>query len=126
MTGDRQARCGRSGGGRVAGGSATGAGVGVGHGQVEGGTGVCCRHGQAVQADGRVLQAREQHGCASGGRTRLGRRGRAASTLDDRRVLQARQGGTSDGDGCGKRRSVGRACARHGCRRRVSAGGGHR
>ena len=57
--GDRQARCDRTGGGREAGRSATGADASVGHDQVDGGgwvlatdvvrryrwTGACCRHG---------------------------------------------------------------------------------
>ena len=43
-------------------------------------TGACCRHGQAVRADGRVLQARERYGCTCGGRARQGERARAAGT----------------------------------------------
>ena len=70
--GDRQARYGRPGGRHVAGGGATGARMGVGHGQVDRcvlqarRTGACCRHGSRTGAhagvghgeDGRALQAR--------------------------------------------------------------------
>ena len=53
VTGNAQARCGRSGGGRAASGNAAGAAASVSRGQVDGWMGASYRHGQAVRADGR-------------------------------------------------------------------------
>ena len=103
MTGDTQAQAqyGRSGGGRMA----RGAMQARHRCRSEPDWRGCCRHGQAVLAGGRVLQARERYECACVGRARRGRRrsggrARAADMLDDGLVLQTRrETGASAGDG---------------------------
>ena len=125
VTSDTQARWGRSGGGRVAGGSATGVDAGVGHGQVDGRVGAGYRHGQAYGRTGACNRhrsgtgARAGDGYGKGGRTD----GQVRQGREDGRAGTTRTGGRADGHILQVSWTTG-ACCRRGERRvRVRAMG---